>query len=391
LFESDSRVFLTPSTRNPEKAWLLYMRGGNLVARGFDPEAGHLTDDGPVPIASHVPYFRSTGAVEATVAAGTLVWLDHPDQSQLVWVDRQGRELSSVGPVLGSFNQVRLSRDENWAVIPVIDRDRGVLDDWTVEITTGAVRRVSKSNASMDTPVLSPDGKRIVYGKAAGRPPVLAMLPLEQGDVGPPLPEGLPPGHIQQPSDWSPDGRFIAETSTPYGYNGDRQNGGVYLVDVERKNELVPLLTSARSDAASGAVFSPDGRAMAFLAQESGTREVYLQAFDPESRRLTGIRRQISRGGALVVRWPKPGRELFYLGRDYYIYVADLAGQITRLFPVSREVVSRMHPPFSFDVASGGDRFLLPAYRGGRPSSLTVVLNWENLATDNSGDVVGAR
>ena len=29
------------------------------------------------------------------MAGGTLVWLDHPDRSQLVWVDRQGRELSS--------------------------------------------------------------------------------------------------------------------------------------------------------------------------------------------------------------------------------------------------------------------------------------------------------
>jgi hypothetical protein len=103
LFESDSRVFLTPSSRDPEKSWLLYMRGGNLVARGFDPRAGRLTSEGPFPIASHVPYFRSAGSVEASVAGGTLVWLDHPDRSQLVWVDRQGHELSSVGSVMSRF------------------------------------------------------------------------------------------------------------------------------------------------------------------------------------------------------------------------------------------------------------------------------------------------
>ena len=62
---------------------------------GFDHKAGRLTSEGPVPVASSVPYFRSTGGVEASVAGGTLVWLDHPDRSQLVWVDRQGRELSS--------------------------------------------------------------------------------------------------------------------------------------------------------------------------------------------------------------------------------------------------------------------------------------------------------
>jgi DNA-binding winged helix-turn-helix (wHTH) protein/Tol biopolymer transport system component len=383
LFESDSRVFLTRSTRNPDRSWLLYMRGANLVARGFDHEAGQLTADGPVPIASHVPYFRSTGTVEASVAAGTLVWLDHPDLSQLVWADRQGHELSSVGPVLSSFNQVRLSKDGKWAVIAVIDRNRGVTDAWTIDMTTGSVRRVSNSNATMHSPVLSPDGRRIAYGKSAGRPPILAMLALEQGDVAPPLPEGLPQGYLQQPSDWSPDGRFIAETSIPYAHSADQQNAGIYLVDLARNGELVPLLTSPRQDRGSEAVFAPDGRAIAFLSRESGSREVYVQAFDPAGRRLTGMPRQISRGGALLVRWPQPGHELFYLGHDYCIYEVSLNGATKRLFQVSQEVVSRMHPPFSFDVASGGERFLLPAYRGDRPSSLAVVLNWENLVGSN--------
>jgi hypothetical protein len=43
--------------------------------------------------------------VQASVAGRTLVWLDHPDRSQLVWVDRHGRELSSVGSVMSSNEQ----------------------------------------------------------------------------------------------------------------------------------------------------------------------------------------------------------------------------------------------------------------------------------------------
>src|SRR5581483_9195569 len=154
--------------------------------------------------------------------------------------------------------------------------------------------------------------------------------------------------------------------------------------------ELVPLLGNAPPERATDAVFAPDGRAIAFLSQESGSREVYVQAFDPEGRRMTGMRRQISRGGALLVRWPKPGRELFYLGRDYYIYATSLTGETKRLFQVSQQVVSRMHPPFSFDVASGGERFLVPAYRGDRPSSLVVVLNWENLIDSKPSGAAGA-
>jgi hypothetical protein len=191
------------------------------------------------------------------------------------------------------------------------------------------------------------------------------------------LPAGLPEGNIQLPTDWSPDGRFIAETSTPINQPGRHENAGVYLIDLARKNELVPLSIKTRYD--SGAVFAPDGRSIAFLANDSGHLEAYVQPFDPETRRLTGARHQISRGGAQLVRWPKPGREIFYFGADYWIYAATLTGEPKRLFAVPQQAISVLHPPFSFDVASGGERFLLPAYRGDRPLSLAVVLNWENL------------
>ena len=137
------------------------------------------------------------------------------------------------------------------------------------------------------------------------------------------------------------------------------------------------MLVSPRRE--DGAVFAPDGRSIAFLSDESGRREVYVQPFDPGARRLTGNRRQISRGGAALVRWPRPGREIFYLGADSWMYAATLGGEPKRLFPVSQEAISRLHPPFGFAAAPGGKRFLLPAYRGDRPSSLAVMLNWENL------------
>ena len=384
LFEADSRVFLIPSARDPGKSWLLYMRGGNLVARGFDPKGGRLTPDAPFPVAPHVPYFRSAGSVEASVAGGTLVWLDHPDRAQLVWVDRQGRELSSVGGVLSRFNQVRLSADGRWAVMPVYNQSEGTLDLWTVEIATGAARRVSTLPGTTDSPVLSPDGARIIYGRAYGHPPLLAMVTLQEGEVPQALPAGVPEGDIQLPSDWSADGRFILETSRPRANLRRRPNPDVYLVDLTRKSELVPLLTGPGGK--GEAVFAPDGRLIAFISNDSGKGEVYVQGFDPEARRLTGARRQVSRGGAYIVRWPKPGGEIFYLGIDYWVYAVTLTGEPKGLFRIPQEAVSMLNPPFSFDVAAGGERFLLPAYRGNRPLSLAVVLNWENLAGASSSN-----
>ena len=231
--------------------------------------------------------------------------------------------------------------------------------------------------------MFSPDARRIVYGKAYGHSPVLAMLSLQEGVV----PQDLPEGVLDFPSDWSPDGRFIAETSIPRTHSSSRPNGGAYLVDLARKSELVPLSDGS----ARGAVFAPDGRSIAFLANDSGHSEAYVQSFNPETRRLTGTRHQISRGGAGTLRWPKPGRELFYLGYDYWIYAATLTGEPKRLFPVPRQAISMLHPPFGFDVASGGEHFLLPAYRGDRPLSLAVVLNWENLVGSTSSGVAATR
>jgi len=211
-----------------------------------------------------------------------------------VWVDRDGHELSSVGPVLGRFNKVCLSADGHWAVMPVFDQNHGTLDLWTLEIATGAARRVSTSPATADSPVFSPDATRIVYGKAYGHPPVLAMMSLQEGVV----PEGLPEGFVDFPTDWSPDGRFIAEARIPR--ISSRPNFEVYLVDLARKSELVPLLVGPWNT--RGAVFAPDGRSMAFISDDSGHDEAYVQAFDPEARRLTGTRHQISRGGAGILR-----------------------------------------------------------------------------------------
>jgi Tol biopolymer transport system component len=165
-----------------------------------------------------------------------------------------------------------LSADDRWAVMPVIDRSRGVLDLWTVEIATGAARRVSTSPATHDSPVFSPEARAIAFGKAYGRPPVLAMLALEDGAVAPGLPEGSPEGDIQFPTDWSPDGRFIAETSRQR--SNRRGIAGVYLVDLARKSELVPLLVGPSEQA--GAVFAPDGKSIAFIADDSGHQEVYV-------------------------------------------------------------------------------------------------------------------
>ncbi len=79
---------------------------------------------------------------------------------------------------------------------------------------------------------------------------------------------------------------------------------------------MIPLLKTQFFE--NGAVFSPDGKWLAFLSDESGQAEIYVQAIDrgDDSLRVTGERFLISRQGAQCLRWRKDARELYYLGLD---------------------------------------------------------------------------
>ena len=64
-------------------------------------------------------------------------------------------------------------------------------------------------------------------------------------------------------------------------------------------------------------MFSPDGRWLAYISNESGSFQVYVRAF-PDS----GGKWQISNGGGRYPVWSNNGRELFFRTDDNRIMVA---------------------------------------------------------------------
>jgi Tol biopolymer transport system component len=59
--------------------------------------------------------------------------------------------------------------------------------------------------------------------------------------------------------------------------------------------------------------FSPDGRLIAYVSNESGRDEVYVQTFPP-----SGSKWQISVTGGLQPRWRADGRVLFFHGAGMF-------------------------------------------------------------------------
>jgi len=137
-----------------------------------------------------------------------------------------------------------------------------------------------------------------------------------------------------------------------------------------------PLFGSSFSE--SDPRFSPDGRATAFVWDESGRLEVYVAPFPATGGATpvsTGITVGDLTGGA---RWSRDGRELFYVSADRRLMAVPV--RTTPTLKVGRPV-----PLFTvqgrawtdFDVSGDGKRFLAvvpQAFAGEQP--LTVILNW---------------
>ena len=128
-------------------------------------------------------------------------------------------------------------------------------------------------------------------------------------------------------------------------------------------------------------VLSPDGHWLAYASDESGAFEVYVQAFpDSQAKRL------VSRGGGAEPRWRADGRELFYVSADRRLMVvattigqAFEAGTPALLFETK---VRDLGFTFGkrYDVTPDGQRFVVDELIGrGKPSVLTVVVNWPAL------------
>ena len=85
---------------------------------------------------------------------------------------------------------------------------------------------------------------------------------------------------------------------------GSNTSWDVWIYSFEEK-EAKPFLQSTYQEA--GAVFSPDGRWLAYASDESGRTEVYVQAFPGP-----GAKTRVSTAAGGHPRWRRDGRELFY-------------------------------------------------------------------------------
>jgi len=126
------------------------------------------------------------------------------------------------------------------------------------------------------------------------------------------------------------------------------------------------------------AKFSPDGRWVAYVSNDSGKDEVYVSSFSRQ-----GARVQVSAGGGTQPRWRKDGRELFYLSPESKMIAAEVTvgaqdfrvGTVRSLFTLSG---LGQVPGYIYDVTSDGQKFLaVQDLVHTSTAPLTLVVNWD--------------
>jgi serine/threonine protein kinase/Tol biopolymer transport system component len=353
---------------------LVFAQGGNLMAMSFDPQRLEVTGTA-VPMVESVLQSALSGAAQYSFSAsGSLVYVlggVQSARSKLVWVSRNGAE-EPLAALARAYQFPRLSPDGRRVAVTISEQESQV---WLYDLPRDTLTRLTFEGNANINPVWTPDGKRLAFNSnKEGASNIFWQLADGSGGL-----ERLETSeYLQAPSSWSTDGQLLAfhEVNPATQRDiwvlrmGDSSAGSGQV----RKAQ--PFLRTRFDEA--GPRFSPDGRWLAYISNESGRYEVYVQPYPGP-----GGKWQISTEGGTEPVWNPNGRELFYRSGNKMMAV-DITTQPGFAAGTPRMLFEGLYDPAPFpianyDVSRDGQRFLMlkPSEQAqAAPTQINVVLNW---------------
>jgi Tol biopolymer transport system component len=363
---ADQVLFQAESAVSYGSDHLIFAHEETLMARPFDLDTRQLLGEA-FPLAERVTTEGSRYVGASVSENGTLVYgqagADPP--RRLTWFDRTGRELGTLSDA-APYSGLALSPDERRVAVTLETGSPENNDIWLIDIARNITFRLTVDPGQDVSPVWSPDGTRIAFQSSRARQPVAIRQMSSDGTGADELLLEGPGNFTMTPSGWSTDARFIAYTTRG-------SNVSVLPLFGDRK----PFAFAETPFIEGSAVFSPDGRWIAYTSNEGGQTVVYVQSFPGP-----GAKSQVSRDGGTHPVWRADGRELLYLAADGTMMSVTVgagrffnAGRPQALFSSN---AWRLTANQVYAVTKDGQRFLVNAMpqqsRGAAP--LTVVLNW---------------
>ena len=369
LVGSDAKAIYAPP-RDGRPGYLLWIRDQSLMAQRFAVKSKRLEGDPELVVDSVATPVDNTGRRAAYWVSdtGLLVYRGGRgiDGFQLTWISRDGKPdvIAVIGAETQRTGDPSISPDGGRVALE--RRIAGNFDVWLYEMGRGVMTRLTFDAGRDWYPVWSPDGQEVAYsGERGGIGGIYMKAASGAGQE-----ELLVKGQIR-PSSWSRDGRYLLYDLL--------DGGGIWVLPLTGKAEdRKPFAYIKTPFRESHSQFSPDGKWVAYVSNESGRNEVYIQPFP-----VSGGKWQVSINGGDEPRWRGDGKELFFIsGSELSAAGIRVAKDRVEIDPprglFGMAVFSG--PAYHYDVSPDGHRFLILEPLNARfisNSPLTVISDWQ--------------
>ena len=341
---------------------LAYAHDGAIWVASFDPRSRSISGT-PMRALEGVTTSVDGAAQFAVSREGASVYLPSVPWSarRLVVVDAASQTPLAAPP--HAYVTPRLSPDGKRVLLGVADNSEHL---WSYDLSAGTLTQLT-FDAANRAPIWSNDGQRVIF--ASNRNGALNLFSLPAGGDGS-VERLTTTESLQLPGSWSPDGETLA-------FMEQHPSTGRDIWLRRRNGDRAPFAHNEADESAPR--FSPDGRWIAYVSNESGQAEIYVRSVNGE-----GLRRVSVDGGAEPV-WRRDGGALYY--RSYGKLMMAPMSSGTAL--AARVVNGVAAEPGTFDAAGydtmSGERFLMitSALPGTAASELRVILNWTPAPTSS--------
>ena len=355
LTAADSAAAVLPPDR------IIYNTGGMIVSRQLDIANARLVGHASTIVeSSPINPFSPLGLSASNT--GLIAYRAWIERRVLRWFDRAGTPLGSLGePDTSSVRAPRISPDGQKVML---DRSpNGNRDLWLWDVETGTTTRFTTDRTLDGMPAWSPDSKRVVFHSDRAGTYDLYQKDVDAAPLESPITTA--PG-TQAPLGFSKDGRYLL-------YRDDTDIRALPLTGSNRS----PITIAGSEFSEVDGTISPDSRWVAYVSDESGRYEVYVQAFPSPA-----TKRRVSTNGGIGPRWSPTGRELYFVAPDAKLMAVRAPssaepsfGKPAVLFQTRIVSATNASNQAEYDVSPDG-RFLVNEWFDEVPTPITLILNW---------------
>jgi serine/threonine protein kinase/Tol biopolymer transport system component len=370
ILRTDSDVAYVPIPETREGV-LLYVVDGRIEARRFDMATLTVAADAKA-LGLSAGGTTVYQPVMLSASSDVLAFSESiiPYGSRLEAVDRRGNRLR-LWELPEPLNWPRLSPDGKRIAVQRVDVRRNNPDIWVEDLERHTRVRVTAAPTPDIQPVWSPDGHQLAYvsGQLPGRPGT-RTLHVAAADGSGVLRSFPCPGVYCEPTDWRRDGgALLINVHSDRGWD-------VWTVSSQDGSSAQPLLAQSFSE--RDARFSPDGRWIAYVSEETGRPEVSVRPVAGPGRRVV-----ISANGGAEPVWRRDGSELFFVDPKGQLHNVPVRWNADRSPSFAMPEVMKV-PPIGFghwgtqyDVSSDGTRvYSLRQNADPGPREIQVVTGW---------------